>query len=152
PGRPARGPRAPPAAPRPRSRAAAGAPAPPPRPGPRPGGWLAPRQGGATPPRTPASLRLRYAPLSVAHHGQLLDLRRAVPAAPHDAYTAAIRGALADTPRLLLEDGEPGPGLPELRALVAGRYTSQGLPTLPEQILVTAGARAALYLLTAHFR
>jgi DNA-binding transcriptional MocR family regulator len=115
-------------------------------------GWLATRHGSGSTARIPASLRLRYAPLSVDHHGQLLDLRRAVPAAPHDAYTAAIRGALADAPRLLLEDGEPGPGLPDLRALVAGRYTSQGLPTLPGQILVTAGARAAMYLLTAYFR
>ena len=66
-------------------------------------GWLATRHGSGSTARIPASLRLRYAPLSVDHHGQLLDLRRAVPAAPHDAYTAAIRGALADTPRLLLD-------------------------------------------------
>lgn len=115
-------------------------------------GWLATRHGSGSTARIPASLRLRYSPLSVDRPGQLLDLRRAVPAAPLDAYTEAIRAALANAPRLLLEDGEPGPGLAELRALIAGRYTGQGLPTRPEQILVTAGARGAMSLLTAHFR
>ena len=31
-------------------------------------------------------------------------------------------------------------GLPELRARIAERYTARGLPTTPEQVLVTAGA------------
>ncbi len=118
----------------------------------RAGGWLATRHGSGSTVRIPAALRLRYAPLSVDHPGPLLDLRRALPAAPHDAYTAAVRGALARSPRLLLEAGEPGPGLPELRELIAGRFTGQGLPTRPEQILITAGARAAITLLAAHFR
>ncbi len=115
-------------------------------------GWLSTRHGSGSTVRIPAALRLRYAPLSVDHAGPLLDLRRALPAAPHDAYTAAIRSAAARSPRLLLEDGEPGPGLPELRELIASRFTSQGLPTRPQQILVTGGARAAMTLLTAHFR
>jgi DNA-binding transcriptional MocR family regulator len=115
-------------------------------------GWLSTRHGSGSTVRIPAALRLRYAPLSVDHAGQLLDLRRALPAAPHDAYTAAIRGAVARSPRLLLEDGEPGPGLPELRELIASRFTGQGLLTRPQQILVTAGARAAMALLAAHFR
>jgi DNA-binding transcriptional MocR family regulator len=115
-------------------------------------GWLVTRHGSGSTVRIPASLRLRYAPLSVDHQGKLLDLRRAVPAAPHDAYTAAIRAALDHSPRLLLEDGEPGPGLHELRELIAGRFTSEGLPTRSQQILVTAGARAAMTLLVAHLR
>jgi DNA-binding transcriptional MocR family regulator len=115
-------------------------------------GWLSTRHGSGSTVRIPAALRLRYAPLSVDHVGALLDLRRALPAAPHDAYMAAIRDAAARSPRLLLEDGEPGPGLPELRELIASRFTGQGLPTRPQQILVTGGARAAMTLLAAHFR
>jgi len=115
-------------------------------------GWLSTRHGSGSTARIPPTLRLRYAPLSVDQAGPLLDLRQALPAAPHDAYTTAIRDALARAPRLLLEDGQSGPGLPELRELIAIRLTGQGQPTVPQQILVTAGARAAMTVLTAHFR
>lgn len=115
-------------------------------------GWLATRHGSGSTVQIPPSLQLRYAPLSVDHHGSLLDLRRAVPAAPHGAYTEAAARALARSQRLLLEDGEPGPGLPELREKIATRFTSEGLPTRPQQLLVTAGARAAMNLLVGHFR
>jgi DNA-binding transcriptional MocR family regulator len=115
-------------------------------------GWLSTRHGSGSTVRIPAALRLRYAPLSVDCADTLLDLRRALPAAPHDAYAAAIHDAAARSPRLLLEDGEPGPGLPELRELIASRFTGQGMPTRPQQILVTGGARAAMTLLAAHFR
>ncbi|NEB76576.1 PLP-dependent aminotransferase family protein, partial [Streptomyces sp. SID14478] len=37
-------------------------------------------------------------------------------------------------------------GLPELRAAIAERYTLRGLPTLPDQILVTSGAQQAVAL------
>ena len=115
-------------------------------------GWLSTRHGSGSTVRIRAALRLRYAPLSVDHADPIMDLRHAQPAAPHDAYTAAIRDAAARSPRLLLEAGQPGPGLPVLRELIASRFTGQGLPTQPRQILVTAGARAAMTLLAAHFR
>lgn len=115
-------------------------------------GWVATRHGSGSTVRIPPSLRLRYAPLSVDHQGALLDLRRAVPAAPHDAFTDAAARALARSQGLLLEGGEPGPGLPELREEIAARFTSGGLPTRPQQVLVTAGAKAAMNLLVAHFR
>ena len=115
-------------------------------------GWLATRHGSGSTVQLPVSLRVRYAPLAVDHTDGLLDLRRATPAAPVDAYTAAARRALARSPRLLLGDGEPGPGLPELREQIAARLTGQGLPTGPDQVLVTAGARSAIALLAAHLR
>jgi DNA-binding transcriptional MocR family regulator len=118
----------------------------------RAGGWLSTRHGSGSTVRIPASLRVRYAPLSVDSDGALLDLRRAVPAAPHDAYTAAANRALARSSRLLLGDGEPGPGLPELAERLAARLTSEGLPTQPGQLLITAGARAAMTLLAGHLR
>jgi len=115
-------------------------------------GWLATRHGSGSTVQIPASLRLRYAPLPVDRAEGLLDLRLAVPAAPVDAYAAAAQRALARSPRLLLSDGEPGPGLPELREQIAARLTGQGLPTRPDQVLITAGARAAMMLLVAHLR
>ncbi|POC80428.1 transcriptional regulator, partial [Vibrio vulnificus] len=39
-------------------------------------------------------------------------------------------------------------GLPELRAAVADHYGQRGLPTTPDQILITLGAQHALSLLT----
>ena len=115
-------------------------------------GWLSTRHGSGSTVQIPASLRLRYAPLPVDHTADLLDLRLAVPAAPVDAYTAAAGRALARSTRLLLGDGEPGPGLPELRERVAARLTAQGWPTGPDQVLITAGARGAMTLLIGHLR
>ncbi|MEJ6489429.1 PLP-dependent aminotransferase family protein [Leucobacter sp. USCH14] len=38
-------------------------------------------------------------------------------------------------------------GLPELRAAIAERYSARGLPTSPEQIMVTLGAQHAIFLI-----
>lgn len=46
----------------------------------------------------------------------------------------------------LLTDGHHALGLPALRNAVARHLTSQGCPTTPEQILITAGAQQALWL------
>jgi DNA-binding transcriptional MocR family regulator len=115
-------------------------------------GWLSTRHGSGSTVRIPDSLRVRYAPLQVDHFDGLLDFRLAVPAAPVDAYTAAAQRALARSTHVLLGDGGPSPGLPELCAQVADRFTRQGLATRPEQVLITSGARAAMTLLVAHLR
>jgi DNA-binding transcriptional MocR family regulator len=115
-------------------------------------GWLATRHGSGSTVQIPAALRLRYAPLPAGRADGMLDLRLAVPAAPVDAYAAAAQRALSRSPRLLLGDGEPGPGLPELREQIAQRLTGQGLATGPDQVLITAGARAAMIWLVAHLR
>jgi DNA-binding transcriptional MocR family regulator len=115
-------------------------------------GWVTTRRGSGSTVTIPATLRLRYAPMSIDRPGDILDLRRAVPAAPHDAYLAAVRAAVDRSSGVLLDDGEPGPGLPRLRELIAARYTEDRLATSPQQILITAGARAAMSLLTAHLR
>lgn len=59
------------------------------------------------------------------------------PAPPE--VSAALAAALADLPRLLPGHGYSPHGLPELRARIAGRFTARGLPTTPEQVLVTGG-------------
>ncbi|MBG0812729.1 PLP-dependent aminotransferase family protein [Planomonospora sp. ID82291] len=113
----------------------------------RAAGWLATRHGSASTMRLPPDVGERFAPLSADRPGAPLDLRRAVPAAPGEVYADAVRRALDRSARIFLEGGEPGQGLPELREAIARRYTGQGLATLPDQILVTSGARAALALL-----
>ncbi|MCF2530315.1 aminotransferase-like domain-containing protein [Yinghuangia soli] len=115
-------------------------------------GWLDTRQGSASTLRLPPTAVERIAPLSATGDTGSIDLRRAVPAAPHSAYVDAMARAAHRSDPVLAQDGDPGPGLPELRTLVARRYTQEGLPTRPEQILVTGGARAALALLCAHLR
>ena len=119
----------------------------------RDAGWVRTRHGSASTVRLPPVAAERIAPLSATGEaGPLVDLRRAVPAAPQELYLEATRRAVERAGPLLAEHGEPGPGIAELRAAIAARYSREGTATRPEQILVTSGARAALTLLAAHFR
>ncbi|GGN32700.1 DNA-binding transcriptional MocR family regulator [Actinoplanes campanulatus] len=115
----------------------------------RDAGWLRTRHGSGSAIRLPPSVTGRTAPWSVTE-GDGLDLTRAVPAAPHAAYLEASRRAVQRSATLLVDAAEPDAGLPRLRELLADRYSREGLPTRPEQILVTSGARAALTLLADH--
>lgn len=59
-----------------------------------------------------------------------------------------LRGELLD--HLLEQTGYSALGLAELRRAVATMYTDGGLPTTPEQVLITTGDQQALFLLTHH--
>lgn len=72
-----------------------------------------------------------------------IDLSCAAPAATAGT-AAAYTAALDELPRLLAGPGYHPAGLPALREVLATRFTAQGLPTDPGQILVTSGALAAL--------
>jgi DNA-binding transcriptional MocR family regulator len=119
-------------------------------------GWVATRHGSGSVVQLPPRLTARTTPWSF-DHGLVpgpglrpdLDLTYAVTAAPHEAYLAALQRAVEVVPGLLIGSGTANSGLPRLRELLAQRYTDQGLPTRPEQILVTSGAQAALSLLVA---
>lgn len=76
------------------------------------------------------------------------DLATAAPEAPAELH-AALLAAIAELPRLLPGHGYTGAGMPELRAAVARRYTQRGLPTSPEEIVITAGAAQGLRLTIA---
>ncbi|GAA5168871.1 PLP-dependent aminotransferase family protein [Ornithinimicrobium tianjinense] len=58
--------------------------------------------------------------------------------------TEAFERAMADLPAYLPGTGYYPGGLPALRERIAARFTRRGLPTDPEQVLVTAGALAAV--------
>ncbi|MYT75557.1 MULTISPECIES: PLP-dependent aminotransferase family protein [unclassified Streptomyces] len=78
--------------------------------------------------------------------GAPLDLTVAEPAAPFDELLRAVREATEALPAALLGNASAG-----LHTAVAALYDSQGLPTGPENVLLTSGADAALSLLTAAY-
>jgi DNA-binding transcriptional MocR family regulator len=101
-------------------------------------GWASARQGAGTWTSLPTGpAHGAWVPASPA--AGVLDLAHAAPAASPEIVTA-FTAALGDLPRLLPGHGYHPAGLPELRARLAQRYTNRGLPTTPEQILVTVGA------------
>jgi DNA-binding transcriptional MocR family regulator len=112
-------------------------------------GWVETRHGSGSRVRLPARLTERTAPWSLDTETGL-NMVAAVTAAPHEPYLAAVRRASDRFATLLLDDGTAD-GLPGLRELLASRYTRSGLATMPEQILITAGAQAALILVMNHF-
>src|SRR5438067_3807078 len=89
----------------------------------------------------------------VGHHGlwtpesdtDLLDLGSAALPAPPQLAAAAAE-ALDDLPRYLSGPGYLPSGLVELRAAVAQLFAARGLPTGPDQIMITSGVQHALDL------
>jgi DNA-binding transcriptional MocR family regulator len=66
----------------------------------------------------------------------------ALPAAA--GVTAAYERAVAELPRHLATAGYHPHGLPEARAAVAAWFEGRGLPTTPDQVVMTSGAHAGL--------
>ncbi|MGL5808484.1 MAG: PLP-dependent aminotransferase family protein [Nocardioides sp.] len=72
----------------------------------------------------------------------LIDLNcAACPAAP--GVTAAYEAAIAELPAYLSSHGYYPAGLPELQLAIARRFDERGLPTEPDQIMITPGSLAA---------
>lgn len=78
--------------------------------------------------------------------GDPVDLSLAAPPAP-PALHAGYLAALDALPRYLEGRGYEPMGVDALRAAVARRYAARGVPTTPDQILVTGGAQSAVHLL-----
>jgi DNA-binding transcriptional MocR family regulator len=76
-----------------------------------------------------------------------IDLTCAAPAAP-PGVAQAYEAAVAELPAFLGGTGYFPSGLPVLREAIARRYDERGLPTSPDQIVVTAGALAAMAITT----
>ncbi len=78
----------------------------------------------------------------------LISMRYALE--PGDPRIASALAAVVedDLPTLLEEVGYAPRGLPSLRAAIADHHTSCGLPTSPDQVLVTTGTHQALALVT----
>ncbi|MGY1802804.1 PLP-dependent aminotransferase family protein [Blastococcus sp. SYSU D00922] len=98
-------------------------------------GFASTRHGSGTVTELPAA-GSRWLPPS--NRPGVLDLAHAAPeAAP--ALVDAYGEAMAVLPSRLGEHGYATGGLPELRAAIAERFTTRGLPTDPDQVVVTAG-------------
>ncbi|SMB84173.1 PLP-dependent aminotransferase family protein [Deinococcus hopiensis] len=87
-------------------------------------------------------------PLSNPH---LIDFAAAAPNAPEGVIHEAFTHALTALPAYLPTHGYTPLGLPVLREAIAARYAARGLPTTPEQIIVTSGAQHAFSLIVRTF-
>ena len=83
--------------------------------------------------------------------GELISLACAIPPC-HPAVAEVLTGlTAADLTLPLTRTGYHPLGLPELRSALADLHTREGVPTRPEQILVTTGAQQAVNLATTLF-
>ena len=111
-------------------------------------GYLLSRRGSGTVTTLPSRPGARAVVAFGAPSHDVVDLTVAAPSAPsalHGAYLAALDAL----PRHLAGTGYNPLGLPVLREAVARRYTERGVPTTPNQVLVTSGAQEAIHLLVA---
>ncbi|MEO3755727.1 PLP-dependent aminotransferase family protein [Streptomyces sp. B6B3] len=110
-------------------------------------GFLESRRGSGSWTAVPAGRELPargLEPLSPEATGSMIDLGNAALPAPEPWLTRAFQGALAELPPAARTHGDFPAGLPSLRQALAERYTARGVPTMPEQIMVTTGAMGAV--------
>ncbi|MET0736140.1 MAG: PLP-dependent aminotransferase family protein [Microbacterium sp.] len=105
-------------------------------------GYVRSRQGSGSVVEIPG----RTGDLPIPQAGDLLDLSRATSAAVPGVHAAAER-ALRRLPARLTTDGYELSGLPALRETLAERYTASGIPTTPENIVITSGSAGAISLI-----
>lgn len=80
-----------------------------------------------------------------------LSLAEAAMAAPVAATLEAFTHAVHDATPYLHDIGIELSGVPELRRAIAQRYCDRGLPTEPDQVMVTSGALHAIGLVLATY-
>lgn len=105
-------------------------------------GFLASRHGSGSITRLPRTIA---ADSPIDLEGAEIDFSIAALPAPKDVH-GAYAEALVELPRHLPGTGYEPAGLADLRAAIAGHYVRRGLPTRPDQILVTQGAQHGLVL------
>ncbi|GAB2621723.1 PLP-dependent aminotransferase family protein [Nocardioides ginkgobilobae] len=110
----------------------------------RDSGYAVARQGAGTFTRVPGGrARTRDRALTpdqlVGDHPDGIDLGCAAPAAPA-GLAAAYAEAVAELPAYLGGHGYFPTGLPHLQAEVARGFEARGLPTDPDQVIITPGA------------
>ncbi|MFE9958717.1 PLP-dependent aminotransferase family protein [Micromonospora sp. NPDC005299] len=109
-------------------------------------GHLASRRGAGSWTMLPGTHRVASTGLwTPLDDRDMIDLGVAALSAPAQLVPAA-RAAAEDLPRYLGGAGYHPTGIIELREAVARAYTERGLPTSPEQIMVTSGTQHALDL------
>ncbi|MET9484063.1 PLP-dependent aminotransferase family protein [Streptomyces sp. NPDC006638] len=110
-------------------------------------GFLESRRGAGSWTAVPAGSPLPargLEPLPPEALGSMIDLGTAALPAPEPWLTRGVQGALEELPRYAHTHGRYPAGLLALRQTVADRYTARGIPTMPEQIMITTGAMGAI--------
>jgi len=107
-------------------------------------GYAEARRGSGTFTRVPGGRRRAHDQALMPGRGEadVLDLNCAATSAP-PGLAAAYAGAMAELPAYLGGHGYFPAGLPALQEAIAQAYAARGLPTEPEQVMVTAGALSA---------
>jgi len=106
-------------------------------------GYAEARQGAGTFTRIPGDRRRALdRSLSPGGRSDVIDLNHAAGSAP-PGVAAAYLEAVSDLPAYLGGHGYFPAGVPRLQEAIARSYDDRGLPTRPEQIMVTAGALSA---------
>jgi DNA-binding transcriptional MocR family regulator len=98
-------------------------------------GFAVTRHGSGTVTELPVASSAWRAPST---DPELLDLAHAAPEAVPQLQSA-YQQALVALPAYAAGHGYAPSGLPELRQAIADRFTARGLPTEPDQVVVTAG-------------
>ncbi|MEU6082483.1 PLP-dependent aminotransferase family protein [Streptomyces sp. NPDC047108] len=110
-------------------------------------GFLESRRGAGSWTAVPAGSPLPTRgldPLPPEAAESMIDLGCAALPAPEPWLGRAFQGALETLPPYARTHGDYPAGLPDLRQALADRYTARGIPTMPEQIMVTTGAMGAV--------
>jgi len=108
----------------------------------RESGYLVSTRGSGSVARLPGR-----APVTIesSQTGYLDFSKATMPAIPQ--VTDAAIAAAHQLPGYLADSGFDPVGIPALRQALADRYTAQGLPTDPDQVMVTIGAQHAIALI-----
>lgn len=83
-------------------------------------------------------------PLPPEAVGAVIDLGCAALPAPEPWLTRALQAAVTELGPAARTHGDFPAGVPGLRQALAERYTARGVPTMPEQIMITTGAMGAV--------
>ncbi len=115
-------------------------------------GYAEARQGSGTFTRVPGGRARAHdrALLPSRDDREAIDLNCAAASAP-PGVAAAYAEAAAELPAYFGGHGYFPAGLPELQAAIAATYEARGLPTLPEQVMVTPGALSATAIVAQAF-
>jgi len=118
----------------------------------RDAGYAEARQGAGTFTRVPGGRHRAHdrALLPGAGDGDAIDLNCAASSAP-PGLASAYAAAAAELPAYFGGHGYFPAGLPLLQAAIAATYDARGLPTDPDQIMVTPGALSAAAVVAQAF-
>lgn len=116
----------------------------------RDSGYLTSRRGAGSWTELPGGHRVGSGGMLVSASDDGLDLNCAVLPAPPQVMDA-VTAASADLPPYLTRRGYQPTGIDPLREIVAARFTARGLPTDPDQIMITCGVQQAMDLLVRLF-